>query len=178
MSPTILTASGRYFDILAPTFEETYAIDEIAHALSHICRFTGHTRTFYSVAQHCYHASFLVPKEHALAALMHDAAEAYLGDVSSPLKQLLPDYRAIEEQVEQGVFSHFGIATPLHPCVKHADLVMLATEQRDLMPGHAHDWMCLRGIAPMPTLIAPMSPEEARQKFLHRVQQLTSGDAH
>ena len=167
MTPTILTSSGRYFNLLAPRSIDV-SIGEIAHALSHICRFTGHTKQFYSVAEHSYHASFLVPPEHAMAALLHDAAEAYIGDVASPLKALLPDYKAIEARVEAAVFGYFGLHPVLPPCVKTADLIMLATEQRDLMPDHSDDWAILKGITPLPQPIIPMPPQTARYCFLDR----------
>lgn len=172
MTPTILTSTGRYFNLLQPSHHHI-EIGEIAHALGNICRFTGHVREFYSVAQHSYHASYLVPPEHALAALLHDAAEAYVGDVASPLKHLLPDYQGIEARVEAAVFKRFNIDTPLDPCIKRADLIMLATEKRDLMPEHLDDWDCLAGIAPMPQPLVPMAPPTARYCFLDRFFELT-----
>lgn len=177
MTPTILTSSGRYFNLLEPNHHHV-SIGEIAHALSHICRFTGHVRTFYSVAQHCYHASYLVDREHALAALLHDAAEAYIGDVATPLKHLLPDYKVIEARVEAAVAKHFNLSTRMHPSVKQADLVMLATEQRDLMPEHADQWPCIQGINPMPNPIDPMPPQTARYCFLDRFFELTAPEAN
>jgi len=173
MKPTILTSAGRYFNLVDPNHRHV-CIHEIAHALAHICRFTGHVRTFYSVAQHSYHASYLVPPEYALQALLHDAAEAYIGDVASPLKHLLPDYKAIEAGVEAAVTRHFKLPAVLHPSVKRADLIMLATEQRDLMPAHADVWECIQGIEPMPQPIAPMAPQSARYCFLDRFFELTA----
>lgn len=99
MTPHILTYTGLHFPLLKPEYFHFNILD-IAHALSQLCRFTGHTSSFYSVAQHSVMVASLVPADQALAALMHDAAEAYLGDVSSPLKALLPDYKLIETNVE------------------------------------------------------------------------------
>lgn len=92
VGPTILLRSGSYFDFENPEGSE-FDLFDIAHALGHLCRFTGHVMRFYSVAEHCVHCSRIVPPEHALAALMHDAAEAFIGDVSRPLKAMLPGYQ-------------------------------------------------------------------------------------
>jgi len=170
MKPIILTANGSYFDLLAPSLSHI-DIETIAHALSHICRFTGHTREFYSVAQHCYHASFIVPEEYALEALLHDAAEAYIGDVATPLKRQLFDYAEIERKVERAIAERFNLTLPMSTHVHRADQIMLATEKRDLMP-ESDDWFSGTDILPLTTKLEPVSPAVAKAMFLARYNHL------
>lgn len=166
MEPTILTKDGSYFNFLKP-WESTIDIGSIAHALSHICRFTGHTRQFYSVAQHSYMVSLIVPPEFAFEALLHDAAEAYIGDVASPLKHMLHDYKRVEKDVEEAVFQYFGIGLPLNHCVKRADLIMLATEARDLLPKHT-SWFAGTDIWPLRETLVPLDSYSAKKLFINR----------
>lgn len=147
----IQTYTGVHFDLQDPK-PDMINITDIARALSHINRFTGHTKHPYSVAVHSLNASYIVPPQFALEALLHDAHEAYTGDVSSPLKSLLPDYRALENRVESVVRQRFGLPAHMSPEVKEADMVMLATE-RDLLLGNDDTcWPCLQGIRPMSTI--------------------------
>lgn len=171
MYATIQTASGRYANLVAP-LPHHINIGDIAHALSNICRFGGHTREFYSVAQHSVLVSRFVPPEHALPALLHDAPEAYVGDVILPLKRLLPDYRAIEASIWRVIASNFGLPVDLPRCVKRADLVLLATERRDLMNEQDTPWTVLDGVVPLPEPIDPWTPSHARAEFVMRYWEL------
>jgi 5'-deoxynucleotidase YfbR-like HD superfamily hydrolase len=171
--PDILTFSGRYFDFIHPE-RSVFHFTDVAHGLSNICRFGGHTRHFYSVAQHSVLVSHLVPPTDAFAGLMHDAAEAFIGDIPKPLKELLPDYKAIEARVEKAVLQRFGLALPLPSSVKLADLMALALEQRELMPPHDDKWALIEGLNVPELLITPMSADEARLMFLTRFHELSS----
>lgn len=168
--PTILLLSGEYFDLAEPE-ACAFQVSDIAHALGNICRFTGHTQRFYSVAEHSVICSHMVPPEDAMAALMHDAAEAFIGDVSSPLKSLLPDYKAVERRVEQAVWSRLGLPLTLPPSVKIADRRALAVEQRVCM-GNGDEWGNGEPSDEDCALIRFLSPEDARAAFLDRYHDL------
>lgn len=167
--PTILTNTGNYFNFQDPG-NSHISIQDIAHSLSNLCRFNGHVNKFYSVAQHSILVARMVPKEYRWQALMHDAVEAYTGDMASPLKRLIPQYVAIEQFIQGFIFDRYDIPQDLHGSVKHADLRALATEDRDLMPYHDDEWPCLRGVKPHIETIKAMEPWMAYESFMHHVE--------
>jgi hypothetical protein len=137
--PTILLSNGQYFDFLDPGASR-WGVEELAVALGKCCRFAGHCRGFYSVAEHSVHVAALVPPEHRLAALLHDAHEAFTGDITYPLKRLIGDaIRPIEARIDAVLFARFGVPLPLDESIKRADRLMLWLEQRLLM-GNADEW--------------------------------------
>ena len=163
--PWIQTYTGKKFDFLNPIVDSV-CIEDIAHALSNICRYTGHTKEFYSVAQHSVLTVDNVPYEDSLAALLHDATEAYLTDISKPLKTLLPQYRELEDKVHKVISEKFGLPNKLPDSVKEADLRLLATEKRDLLIGEPGEWPIIKTVNPYPERIEPWSPKEAETLFL------------
>lgn len=163
------TWSGAKFWPLSPE-PDMFRIADIAHHLSLINRFNGGTRAPYSVAQHSVLVSRVVPGEDALAGLMHDAAEAYLSDVARPMKQLLPEYRAIEDRIMEVCAEAFGFSWPKPSRVEQADRDLLATEWRDLVrvprPRWPFEANALEG------RIAPWSAARAEREFLERFDEL------
>ncbi len=174
MKPTIQTATGLYFNFRGMTDNEI-VMEDLASALSKICRFTGHCKEFYSVAQHSVMVSYIVPPQFTFQGLMHDAHEAYVGDVSSPLKQLIADYKKLERQVESRVRFCYGLPYELDPSVKEADLVALVTERRDLMPSSSGngEWSWLEeNYKPLPFTIVPWEHRKAKAEFIRRFDEL------
>jgi hypothetical protein len=177
MNPIIALANGGHFNIEHPE-QSLVRIEDIAASLSKLCRFTGHCQNFYSVAEHSVRVSELVPPSMALAGLLHDAAESIVGDMSSPLQHMLPEYKAIEARVERHLFWVLGVQDYLyptmHPDIKRADLVMLATEKRDLLPdeGNAY-WAILQGIEPVTQRVQCLPPNHAHFQFMARYEKLT-----
>ena len=130
----IRTFHGYYINPCEPD-PEMISIGDIAHALSMQPRFGGHLPVFYSVAQHCILAAEYVARERMLAALLHDASEAYLIDVPRPVKQQLPNYKEVEDKLMTIIATKFGFQWPLHEEVKKADEDMLRREWECLMLG-------------------------------------------
>lgn len=169
---SILTFTGRYVDPLELRPADV-SVDDIAHALSNQCRFTGHTRVFYSVAEHsCRLAVEMARDGHrpdvCLWGLLHDAPEAYLVDLPRPLKHddvIGKAFRRAEQLVMAAIAEAFGLV-PFEPeAIKVYDVILLATERRDLMPT-VGDWPVLEGVKPLDGTIRPVQPGEAREEFL------------
>ncbi|NPV76195.1 MAG: hypothetical protein HPY59_07440 [Anaerolineae bacterium] len=173
--PQVLIHSGNNFDFV-DLDRNIFTIEDIAHGLSNVCRFGGQCNRFYSVAQHSVMVSYLVPAELSMAALLHDAAEAFMGDITSPLKSLLPDYRTLEKKVESMILARFGIVEPLDMRIKLADRIALATEERDLMPRHADSWELLRGVLPIQGRIRPVSSRKAYRQFMSRYKEISESN--
>lgn len=170
-APCAIHTNAGILDVLAPD-PDKIRIEDIAHALAFLCRFNGHVRFHYSVAQHSILVAELVAArcgpELALSALLHDAAEAYLGDLISPLKALLPDFKRIEAIVARTIADKFGLAHPEPLAIKDADLAVLAAEREQVIaPTDKTAW---RELPPAPEglLIRPMSAEVVRVSFLER----------
>ncbi|HZT29463.1 MAG TPA: hypothetical protein VFA33_06250 [Bryobacteraceae bacterium] len=171
------TYTGRHVDLLDPKTSEI-SIFDIARSLSHLCRFLGHTTKFYSVAQHSILVSQLVPKEDALWGLLHDASEAYTGDLPRPFKGLLEmvQYRIAEGRLMVTICDRYNLRPEMPRSVIVADRAMLATEFRDVTSMDDREWIINEcGVAPLPTLtVEPWLPKVAETRFLDRFTELTA----
>jgi 5'-deoxynucleotidase YfbR-like HD superfamily hydrolase len=183
-NPGMSTYGGSFIDFLNPQVD-SIKIEDIAHSLSLICRFNGHCDYFYSVAQHCVHVSYQLPFGMELQGLLHDAPEAYVGDVVGPLKgamRMLPvellnhmsQFDIIEERWALAVGAAFELELVDLPAeVKEADARMLVTERRDifakcpLWPPRAED------AKPYDFKIAVWEPRQAEETFLQRFHELS-----
>lgn len=169
----VSTFLGNHFYPLEPRIDHV-DIEDIAHGLAYQCRFNGQTCAFYSVAQHSLVVSALVPPPLRLAALLHDAAEAYIGDMVKPLKVLLPEFARIEDKVSALIATAFALDFSDYAPIKRADLIALATEKRDLMPHSTERWAYLDDIAALPEPIVPMDPGAAKHAFLAEFARLVA----
>lgn len=163
------TFSGVQYYPASPRAEDVRIVD-IAHALSMLCRYTGHCSKFYSVAEHSVHVSHVVPPDLALLGLMHDATEAYVNDLSRPLKRSLPDYRKIEALNWYAIAEKFNLARHLPREVHDADIAVLLTEQAALMPRLPAE-QGVSGEAARVHILA-VSPPIAEKMFLQRYYEL------
>jgi hypothetical protein len=162
----IKTFTGRLFDYTSFSPDD-FDIVDIASALSKECRFAGHCHEFYSVAQHSFEMSSMVHPDFSMEALLHDASEAYLKDIPSPLKRMLPDYQELERRIDSVIRIKFNLPPIMSPEIKKADADILKIEMRSLYPERFH----LGHLEHKPD-IKCMSPTEAKSAFLMRYKLL------
>lgn len=173
----VIETQAGYFNLTEPTFD----IEVIAHALSNTCRYNGHCRSFYSVAEHSVLVSFLMERLNLgcpLEGLLHDATEAYLSDVPSPFKVFLNDWKAIDAKLDAAMREHFGLGAK-SVGLKTADWIALFMEANELMPskGEGPEWLDPEGLREkalqIPWKLLLLEPKAACELFLERYRQLT-----
>lgn len=183
IGPTILLGSGTYFDFEDPVSSEI-TIEDIAYGLGFECRFAGQCvsavtgkRAFYTVAQHSVIMSRIVPPDHAYDALMHETGEATCGDMTSPLKGICPDYKAVEKRCEAAAQARFLVPMRDRQLIKEYDIVMLAMERRDLMGQWSGEHWEREPLYPLPAeRIVPWGPYEAAEAFLMRFREVAPAE--
>lgn len=171
------TFTGARFDPVNPSVDAICIID-IAHALSLICRFGGHCNYFYSVAQHSVWVSRHLPEPLRLKGLLHDATEAYIGDMIRPLKMRIPQFQQIEQNLWHAICLRFDLTPEMEPEIKVADNLALMTERAQLKNPPPESWgEDLERIIPDPHPLVDMNkpPGYNRDTFLLEFFKLTAG---
>ncbi len=163
MSSKIRTYTGRLYDVLYPRPQDI-CIEDIAHHLSMTCRYQGAVHRFYSVAEHSVLVSYMVPKKYAFYGLMHDAQEAYVGDMPTPLKRNMPEFQEIEDRNWKAVAIEFVLPIALPFEVKAADSAIVKYERYALGLSKEE--------ATGDVFIAGLNPTEAEALFLKRYNEL------
>lgn len=177
----IQTYTGRQFHVMEPRADEVHH-EDIAHALSLLCRFNGHVDRFYSVAEHCLILSHVLPPEAQLWGLLHDAGEAYVGDMSRPLKQHMQDFIGAEFRVLLRIIEYFGLVPwfmdegshAVREMVHEADTRILLNERAALMSMAQHNWS-VDGLEPLDLGEHPIMgwpPRKVERLYLERLQEL------
>lgn len=155
-----------------------FCIEDIAHALSNLCRFGGHCTSFYTVAQHSVLVADIVRRnggtfEQQLWALMHDATEAYMVDVPTPVKVILKGYKEKEDEVMDEIARQLKLPPGGMPSiVKEADGIALVTEASQLVAGDVTQWEAFKLFKPIDQKIHALNPENAERLFLIRWHEL------
>ncbi len=163
------TYTGKTFHFTNPAQEEI-DIEDIAHALGKLCRYGGHTRRFFSVAEHSVRVAQWVAgvtrnTQLAFEALLHDATEAYLVDVPRPVKSHLPGYKVLEDNLEKAIALKFGLRLPKNPIIYEADYRIIADERAQAMGKSCNLWS-YDSSEPLGVTIMFWTPEEAPKMFL------------
>lgn len=165
------TFTGRQFYPMCPLPQDVDILD-IAHSLSMQCRYNGHVHRYMSVAEHCVLVSRLVEPEHALWGLLHDATEAYVGDMIRPLKLHMPQYREAEDRVMVAIAQRFGISPQMPANVRDVDTRILLDERNALFDEPAGEWNVAG--EPFGIVIPAWSPRQAEAEYLTRFIELTT----
>jgi len=177
------TYTGKQFVLLNPS-PDAVCIEDVAHSLSMQCRFNGHTKHFFSVAEHSWWVSHIVPPEFALQGLMHDSAEAYISDIPKPFKLMLGFFVEMVEHKHLTVLGEkFGFDPNLSREVKDADVEMLVFEREQALRPTEHKWSpYIENYRPylaqeqgVEVQLHFWSPEEAKERFLARFEELKGG---
>lgn len=171
MSSFVQTQTGVPFFPAAPLASDIH-IEDIAHSLSMQCRYNGHTDRFYSVAEHCFILSHTVSPENAQWALLHDAGEAYIGDMVYPLKQVIPEFTHIEATIMEAVCVKFGLVFNQPDQVTDHDRRIVIDERRSLMSNTRTPWPALEGYDPLGVRVIGWTPHKAKVEFLGRYHRL------
>ncbi len=178
-----VTRSGRIVNLVDPEVE-SIDIYDIASGLAYQGRFTGQTIEYYPVAIHSILVSYLVPPEQALAGLLHDAAEAYINDISRPVKPLLVGYKILDNRLSDCIARKFGLTYPWSAEIHAADQVAVAIEQNRLLPNTLY-WPHIftddetNEVLKANKLVwgydnmRPITPDSAMDEFLDRYEELT-----
>lgn len=171
--------SGTYFQPSNPCPEDMH-IEDIARALSQLCRFGGHTNRFYSVAEHSVLVYEVLGPEHEAWGLLHDACEAYLVDIPYPLK-MLPEfegYRLMEEKIQRAVAERFGLPWPMPEAVEHVDKRLAVLEMECLFDPPFRTDVEEFQVTPLKPMALPgFSPTQAEWEFLAAFQDLVDRGA-
>lgn len=174
---TIKLRSGKYLDLRDPRPDQ-FDFADIAGGLSKICRFGGQCEWFYSVAEHSYRCAFVarddgLSVECQRAALMHDAAEAFIGDIVKPLKIMLPEYANVEFLMEAAIAMKFDIDFEEHKAaVREIDHAMLIAERRAMFTADQVTWYGENQVRRLRVQFDKMSPPDAESMFVIRAREL------
>lgn len=187
MGTYITTYSGIHFDLVNPT-AKMVKLEDIAHHLSNVCRWAGAPKAFWSVAQHCAIVSYICPPRFAQWGLMHDAAEAYIGDITRPLKTLIPEVREVESRIMLAICDHFHLSWPEPEELCTYDDQVQRLEAELIMPQHDGRFIDRDGgsypitslaqsqLRKLPAgLLAPLSQQGAEVLFAMRYAELFPG---
>lgn len=166
------TNSGKKFEF-NNIKEDAIVIEDIAEQISKLCRFNGACRGFYSVAEHSVILSKCVPVEYQLHALLHDATEAYVGDVISPVKREFTSIKEYENKLLPIIFNALGVKYDhmLMDMVHYADIKLLVTEKRQIMPNR-YSYGDMEDHESYKIKVQGLNWQNAKQEFLDRWEQL------